>query len=54
MIIVTLVALVGVLSGMSMLGSARRHSLREFVGAVLLLGSMLAIPVGAAFTALIG
>jgi hypothetical protein len=53
-IIVTLLALAGVLGGMSILGTAPRHSPREFVGAVLLLGSMLAIPVGAALTALTG
>ena len=54
MIIVTLLALVGVLAGMSLLGTAPRRSPREFVGAVLLLASVLAIPVGAALGALSG
>jgi len=51
-IIVTLLALVGVLSGMSLMGTAPRRSPREFFGAVLLLTSVLAIPVGAALATL--
>jgi hypothetical protein len=51
-IIVTLLALVGVLAGMSIMGTAPRRSAREFVGAVLLLASVIAIPVGAALATL--
>lgn len=51
-VVTTLVAVLGVLVGTVVLTGARQHSAREFVGAVMVLGSVAAIPVAAALAGL--
>lgn len=51
-IAVTLLGVVGVLVGMAVTSGARRGSVREWAGGVLVLTSVLAIPVAAALDAL--
>ncbi|AYB70635.1 hypothetical protein SEA_SERENDIPITOUS_94 [Mycobacterium phage Serendipitous] len=45
-LIVALVGISGVLVGMSVVGRARHGSAREWVGATLMLASVLFIPIG--------
>lgn len=52
-LIIALIAVSGVIAGMSLIGGEAEHgSIREWAGAVLMLASVLLIPVSAAIWAL--